>query len=1353
MSKKDKKKAKKAKAAAAGEPDDVEDTQALDVDDSPSAAEPGASAPIESSAQPEPASIPDAANAPGAEDIALWAGDDGWAIQPNSKKSKKDKKKKRAAAQAADDADAVVAQPEESSSKPEEIVAEQAPPSPPAQEDERSPSLEDAVNEHQTTAETSDVPLETSEAVVEGVPEDVPGVSRVPDAPHDTSAGDEQPQAPQEADDAGFEVPTKKSKKNKKKKQQQQSSEHLQLSRDPQPLDDTLPEDSSKASTQEDTLILDRPEDAPNPASVSQPPPDVEAEVPQEAQTMPSDSIADTTVLAEDEFPVVTKKSKKDKKKKKKGPETPDEPTVTPATEPVVEQTSPPQQTPAPESQPAPAEVPAVDEPAFEQVDSSEQARVVEPDAPSFSTPMPAEEARPLEEEEPVSPKKSKKDKKKKKKGASADILAEQPLPTETETPPAPEAALIGQPEQMVMPETESTPQPTDVFTEDATTTTDEPQPLQEEVAREQPMDTAPDDESVRQESSIHDAIVDEATPAVIAEPSQHEGPMDLDVAATEELSKADVPPVAETALADTVLDPTQTAEAPQPVTVNAEDEFPIPEKKSKKDKKKGKKAQEAQVEPALEAEPPVEQSLREETVAAEPEPASAAVEPAEEIPILEEEKTPVQAPEIIETSQPVVAEDEFPLPDKKAKKSKKKKGQALEMIKPQPSLEAAAESAVNPVTERSLDIPSDNVPSAEDISQEPPTDTPADLNDVQEPATEAQDVLLPDADTLMEDVALEADKARSDEADTFDIIDDEPSSPKLSKKDKKKKKKAKLQDDSNVLSDATPTVEPPQETSADLIESTLPSEEVPADPASNATGLTAPATLPAEDSMDVMPSQSAEADVVHTQESTAPQPEQEIPLTPKKSKKDKKKKKKGLSMDDAAVEQETSRSLPVADGASDDLPAAANLPAAEAPTNNPAEASIPAPIEPVVEKAEFQDEMDIDVKPPTTVEQAPPTSTSDAPVVVTETLPEPAQPEEIVPVAPITVDQPTTTSEPKLESVNDVPSASLEDAIRTKEAAVALLEDEWPETLPAKKSKKDKKKKKSQAQNDLMASEAATPAGPAVEEFKEEEPAVSTIEEAKIPDIAAPDVFPDERNLSEPLNVDANMGLVREMERPHSPADKILGKQEKTPAEEKQQDAAADAASFDPLAAWTNEWSSAPTKKSKKDKKKKKRQNQVLEDAEVATPQEDDITSFKPESEPSTAADSFNNPPTIAEPSDAISNPPSPARARTPALAEQSILSVRSRSPDLKEHSVLSRRSESPDLAERSLLSGRSRTPNYAEQSKDPVSWLYGGVTSFEKDPVSWLYRGLTSFKKVSVSGIYGRFIPYQAISISQLY
>ncbi|KAI8299857.1 Deleted in azoospermia protein 2 [Colletotrichum sp. SAR11_59] len=1328
MSKKDKKKAKKAKAAAAGEPDDVEDTQARDVDDGPSTAEPGASAPIESSVQPGPASIPDAASAPGAEDIALWAGDDGWAIQPNSKKSKKDKKKKRAAAQAADEADAVVAQPEESSSKSEEIVAEQAPPSPPAQ-DERSPSLEDAVNEHQTTAETSDVPLETSEAVVEGVPEDVPGVSHVPEAPHDTSAGDEQPQAPQEANDAGFEVPTKKSKKNKKKQQQQQSSggeeaqgrlqdptrqdhqpghgeststpapappvdslpadaEHLQLSRDPQPLDDTLPEDSSKASTQEDALILDRPEDAPNPASVSQPPPATEAEVPQEAQTMPSDSIADTTVLAEDEFPVVTKKSKKDKKKKKKGLETPAEPIVTPATEPVVEQTSPPQRTPAPESQPTPAEVPAVDEPASEQVDSSEPARVLEPDAPSSSTPMPAEEARPLEEEEPISPKKSKKDKKKKKKDASADILAEQPLPTETETPPAPEAALIGHPEQMVMPETESTPQPTDVFTQDATTTTDEPQTLQEEVAREQPMDTTPGDEPFRQESSIHDATVDEDTPAVIAEPSQHEDPMDLDVAATEELCKPDVPSVPETTQADTVLDPTQTAEAPQPVTVNAEDEFPISEKKSKKDKKKGKKAQ---VEPVLEAEPPVEQSLREETVAAEPEPASAAVELAEEIPILEEQKTPVQDPEIIETSQPVVAEDEFPLPDKKTKKSKKKKGQALDMIEPQPSLEPAAESAVDPVTERSLDIPSDTVPSAEDIFPKPPTDTPADLNDVQEPAAEAQDVSLPDADTLKEDVALEADKARSDEADTFDIpegqpslpLDDEPSSPKLSKKDKKKKKKAKLQDDSNV-SDATPTVEvpeeslpsvqeaaqaditappleftqPPQETSADLIESTQQSEEVPADPASNATGLTAPATLPAEDFMNVMPSPPAEADVVHTQESTAPQPEQEVPLTPKKSKKDKKKKKKGLSMDDAAVEQETSRSLPVADGASDDLPAAANSPAAEAPTNIPSEASIPAPIEPVVKKAEFQDEMDIDVEPPTTVEQTPPTSTSDAPVIATETLPEPAQPvEEIVPVAPITVDQPTTISEPKLESVSDVPSASLEDATQTQEAAVALPEDEWPDTLPAKKSKKDKKKK-SQAHNDLMDSEAATPAGPAVEEVKEEEPAISTTEEAKVPDIAAPDVFPDERNLSEPLDVDANVGLVREMKRPHSAADKIPEKQETAPAEEKRQDVTADTGSYDPLAAWTNEWSSAPTKKSKKDKKKKKRQNQVLEDAEFATPQEDDVKSFKPEIEPSTAADSSNNPPTIAEPSDAISNPPSPARARTPALAEQSILS-----------------------------------------------------------------------------------------------
>ncbi|KAI8280199.1 Deleted in azoospermia protein 2 [Colletotrichum sp. SAR11_240] len=1374
MSKKDKKKAKKAKAAAAGEPDDVEDTQARDVDDGPSTAEPGASAPIESSVQPGPASIPDAASAPGAEDIALWAGDDGWAIQPNSKKSKKDKKKKRAAAQAADEADAVVAQPEESSSKSEEIVAEQAPPSPPAQ-DERSPSLEDAVNEHQTTAEASDVPLETSEAVVEGVPEDVPGVSHVPEAPHDTSAGDEQPQAPQEANDAGFEVPTKKSKKNKKKQQQQQQSsggeeaqgrlqdptrqdhqpghgeststpapappvdtlpadaEHLQFSRDPQPFEDTLPEDSSKASTQEDALILDRPEDAPNPASVSQPPPATEAEVPQEAQTMPSDSIADTTVLAEDEFPVVTKKSKKDKKKKKKGLETPDEPMVTPATEPVVEQTSPPQRTPAPESQPTPAEVPAIDEPASEQVDSSEPARVLEPDAPSSITPMPAEEARPLEEEEPISPKKSKKDKKKKKKDASADILAEQPLPTETETPPAPEAALIGHPEQMVMPETESTPQPTDVFTQDATTTTDEPQTLQEEVAREQPMDTTPGDEPVRQESSIHDATVDEATPAVIAEPSQHEDPMDLDVAATEELCKPDVPSVPETTQADTVLDPTRTAEAPQPVTVNAEDEFPISEKKSKKDKKKGKKAQ---VEPVLEAEPPVEQSLREETVAAEPEPASAAVEPAEEIPILEEQKTPVQDPEIIETSQPVVAEDEFPLPDKKTKKSKKKKGQALDMIEPQPSLEPAAESAVDPVTERSLDIPSDTVPSAEDIFPKPPTDTPADLNDVQEPAAEAQDVSLPDADTLKEDVALEADKARSDEADTFDTpegqpslpLDDEPSSPKLSKKDKKKKKKAKLQDDSNVLSDATPTVEvpeeslpsvqeaaqaditappleftqPPQETSADLIESTQQSEEVPADPASNATGLTAPATLPAKDFMNVMPSQSAEADVVHTQESTAPQPEQEIPLTPKKSKKDKKKKKKGLSMDDAAVEQETSRSLPVADGGSDDLPAAANSPAAEAPTNIPYEASIPAPIEPVVEKAEFQDEMDIDVEPPTTVEQTPPTSTSDAPVIATETLLEPAQPvEEIVPVAPITVDQPTTTSEPKLESVSDVPSASLEDATQTQEAAVALPEDEWPDTLPAKKSKKDKKKK-SQAQNDLMDSEAATPAGPAVEEVKEEEPAISTTEEAKVPDIAAPDVFPDERNLSEPLDVDANVGLVREMKRPHSAADKIPEKQETAPAEEKRQDVTADTGSFDPLAAWTNEWSSAPTKKSKKDKKKKKRQNQVLEDAEFATPQEDDVKSFKPESEPSTAADSSNNPPTIAEPSDAISNPPSPARARTPALAEQSILSVRSRSPDLKEHSEDNNRESRHDNSNPQSPAAKDRAHSSASHRQD---------------------------------------------------
>ncbi|KAK2776465.1 involucrin repeat protein [Colletotrichum kahawae] len=1312
MSKKDKKKAKKAKAAA-GEPDDVEETQTRDVDDGPSAAEPGGSAPIDSSEQPEPASIPAAATAPGAEDIALWAGDDGWAIQPNSKKSKKDKKKKRAAAQAAAEADAVVAQPEESSSKSEEIVAEQAPPSPPAQ---------------------------------------------------DETAGNQQPQAPQEADDAGFEVPTKKSKKNKKKQQQSsggeeaQSSlqdptqqghqpehgeststpapappvdtlpgdaEHLQPSRDPQPLDDTLPEDSSKTSTQEDVLILDRPVDAPNPASV--------ADVPWGIQTMPSDSIADNTVPAEDEFPVVTKKSKKDKKKKKKGLETPDEPNVTPATEPVVEpiveQTSPPPQTPAPEPQATPAEVPAIDEPASEQVDSSEPAQVLEPNAPSSSTPMPAEGVRPLEEE-PISPKKSKKDKKKKKKGVSADILEEQPLPAELEKTPAPEAALVGNLEQMSVPETQSTPQPTDILSRDATITTDEPQALQEEVSRGQPMDTTPDDEPFRQESSIPDTTIDQAIPAAIAEPSQHEDPMDVDVAATEELSKADVPPVAETTQADTDLDPTHTAEAPQSVIVNAEDEFHIPEKKSRKDK-------EAQVESALEAEPQVEQSLREGIAATEPEPAGAVVEPVEERPTWEaEQKTPAQEPTIVETSQPVVAEDEFPLPDKKAKKAKKKEGQAPEMTEPQPSNEPVAEPAVIPVAERSLDFASETVPSAEDTSQEPPTDTPADLDITQERAAEAQDVPLPDADRLKEDVAPEADKARSDEADTVNTpegqpslpLDDEPSSPKLSKKDKKKKKKAKLQDESNVLSDnAAPTLEvleAPQEplpsvqvaTQTDITatppKSTQPPEETPADHASDATSLGGPAPVPVADPMDTMPSPSADTNVFHTQDPSAPQPEEEFPLTPKKSKKDKKKKKKGSALDEAAAEQETSRSLPVADGTSDDLRVVANSPVAEAPTNISSEASIPAPIEPVVEKAEFQDEMDIDVYPATIVEQVPPASTSDAPVNATENLPEPAQPvEDTVPVAPITVNQSTPTPEPKLESVNDLPYTSLEDATQTKEAAIALPEDEWPETLPAKKSKKDKKKKKSQVQNDLMASEAVTPAEPAVEEIKEEEPAVSTTEEAKIPDMAAADVVPEERNLSEPLDVDVNIGLVREMERSQSPTDKTPEKQETAATEENQQDIAADTGSFDPLAAWTNEWSSAPAKKSKKDKKKK-RQNHAVEEAEaeasveplqpieVAPSQEDEAVSAKPESGPPTAADSINVPPTIAETSDALSNPLSPARALTPPYAEQSILSQRSRSPDLAEHSLLSGRSRTPNYAEQSILSGQSRSPNYTEGS-----------------------------------------------------
>ncbi|KAK2032625.1 hypothetical protein LX32DRAFT_508066, partial [Colletotrichum zoysiae] len=423
---------------------------------------------------------------------------------------------------------------------------------------------------------------------------------------------------------------------------------------------------------------------------------------------------------------------------------------------------------------------------------------------------------------------------------------------------------------------------------------------------------------------------------------------------------------------------------------------------------------------------------------------------------------------------QPADTEQELPVVT--GKKNKKKKGRSLDLTEAEPSIEPAPEvivSAAEPIAE----------PVAEPVV-EPVAALPTEAS--LEPSKSSEDTAWK-LSSAMPHTSLEqsADQPGQPETAAQTNVDD-VSAPKLSKKDKKKKKKGKLQDDSNPPSGAaTPTVlepsdpldvpaaaqtipdtstatipspepaelsrEPLQETPAtqdntigevaeetplatDLLSSKITHQEAAPEPKSPSTTALffGEDDLPpvdnntsAKDNIVVEPAfpPIPEESTLIASEPAIPDPEEEYPLTTKKSKKEKQR-SKGKSADAVLVEPEES-TPPTPDlqpNLADEVVEVKKAPATEAET-----ASLPTETAPI----------DIFAKTPSEV------------------------PAEAAPV----------------EAAAGTPIAAASDAPAEVAASSPNLEYEFPSVQ--KKSKKDKKKKKKgKSQDDSeTASGTATPA------------------------------------------------------------------------------------------------------------------------------------------------------------------------------------------------------------------------------------------------------------------------------------
>ncbi|KAF9878995.1 hypothetical protein CkaCkLH20_03228 [Colletotrichum karsti] len=1118
MSKKDKKN-KKTKAAGA-EPtpqDDVHEIKAQNVDDPPA---------VQLGAESQEESTPRAPDvAPVTE--AVEAGEDEWAFQPVGKKSKKDKKR-RAAAQAKEEATRLAAQ------TPETVVADQGPQPQPLEADEmlRTDIAEEVQSSTAPEPEESFVDPSGSkkskkskrrQSLAESVPDDVSSsIGPTPDAPS------EQLELPEDIDTSDFETPTKKSKRDKKKEKQvgEESRDYYRQVGPVRPhfrgpwaapaallagnylsvnkerkfsdvAEEELRSPSIISGVDDVTFTSEHPEDAPPPASDPQP-----------ITTHPD---------------IIQK----------------DEPTSPPGSV----ETGPPAQL---------TETQVTDEP--------QTTREITSDVPTESeimieTPNDSTTVQP-EDEFPAVTKKSKKDKKKKKKGPSVDVLDEQQLPLQTgeALEPSKPEETSGQPTQ---PETGDVGQQIEEIAEDTTANTRqveqkpaveqpgvsepvEEQPL-EETAEAELIESKPaDDEDLAdvakkskkdkkkkkkaaaavQETYLEQSMETDANPSMGSLPQQPQEPKDLST--DEQLPKTSLPSEHMTPT-DSHLPPT-TVDTPEIIlptesqhtdvlqqqpTVDPDEEFPVPEKKSKKDKKKkGKKAQE---DPFIDTirEPQAETTSRsEEVISREPETTSAIVEPPapsfetvtpkDELASEEQlrETEPVQDSMDVEQSPTVDPEEEFPLTGKNAKKDKKKKQASVSAVT-EPQLEHQIDTGSPPGIEQSsaaVPVPEETfpvVPVEEQEANSATNDLPV---DVQASSTENRpSTFLPQQDDRDEEFPL------------------------TGKKEKKAKKKGKVVDltEPEVLSD--PAAEPAKghnEPSVETPSETIQTENISEQPSTSDAPLAMdsstqlePVKGPVQEAAKDQDTSPTDAQVLREEllverqqpptdiASQTPLPLVDEPSMTKLSKKDKKKAKKGKAQGDsdmlsgAATRLEETQTTPMPES-TDVLQdtSQSGLLAPEAPlVGEQPNDMLLSPVQVDVPALHDNDNREIAVE--TDTARSPQHQGADVPEVA-------SPPQPITTEAELKVDEPFTAEEPEefvvrnskkdkkknkaaaneFESesttlYSDQPSATLEkpatitaDSSMTPlplvEAAAADPLDEWAQATISKKSKKNKKKK-----------------------------------------------------------------------------------------------------------------------------------------------------------------------------------------------------------------------------------------------------------------------------------------------------
>lgn len=461
-------------------------------------------------------------------------------------------------------------------------------------------------------------------------------------------------------------------------------------------------------------------------------------------------------------------------------------------------------------------------------------------------------------------------------------------------------------------------------------------------------------------------------------------------------------------------------------------------------------------------------------------------------------------APAIPETN----ANDEFPMVEKKAKKDKKKKGKALEILESGPSTEVtaqasepAAEPSIETFAETVPELPlGDPTPAAEGTVaavEEPSSSMPSITIDqsadqsmhlespkapMEEPDKEVIEAVATGEPHLDADVAAAAQESSKSMEEDF--------SPKLSKKDKKKKKKGKLQDDSSPPSGTTtPTVFEP----SDPLDVSAPDVREEA-PAAATTDVPAPDSTEStrETSVDISEPQ-AEAVTADVRETA--KVESELPSVASEAE------EVHLANAELPTNDTDATPAPVGDSSAEV--------SAVAPVETPVEASAEIPNiddefpasqkkskkDKKKRKGKIQDDMEI-------------TSGAATPA---EALEAENQQMQLPDVSVESVKTPTHANFPKAEPIStpiqevedhsvaetlaSAPSAEPETAVDqdsiAKESQLPIdapLEEEWPENAPVKKSKKDKKKKKSMAEEDfVLAYGNETPMETTVEDNKEE--------------------------------------------------------------------------------------------------------------------------------------------------------------------------------------------------------------------------------------------------------------------------